>query len=174
MDWPTALAIFLPPFAALTGVVIGALMSRSTQREALTFEARRKRIERLETAVGETKALLLDSDPQRVSMNFHPDRSIELVEELGARWQAVRPTILATAAMDGAPKLRTAMSELARSVHNTLNSNAWIIADLSSNSELARDSIEDGREHHEAAIQALDNVATLLRESSHESTRPRG
>ncbi len=70
MDWPTAFAIFLPPFAAVLGVVIGSRMARTTQSETLTYETRQRRLERFQAAIGRTKSVLLESDPTRVSMNF--------------------------------------------------------------------------------------------------------
>lgn len=165
MDWPTALAICLPPFAALAGVAVGALMSRSTQREALAFEARRARLEKLGAAVGEAKALLVDAEPQRLSMNFHPERSATLVKEVDERWQSIRPVLLGAALLNDSAEVRAALSELASDIRNLLHANAWIVSDLNSKSELGRDSIATGRENYEAAIRSLDKTAILLRSS---------
>jgi hypothetical protein len=164
MEWPTAFAIFLPPFAAVVGVWIGGRMARTTQSETLRLEARQRRLERFEHAIGETKLLLIDGDPLRVSMNFNPEKSPELIQELRGRWANISPLLEGAAVLDQDADLREALSELLKGVSGVLHWDTWIVSDMANNRSF-QDALNNGKAEHETASVGLEQVGSILRSS---------
>jgi len=161
MDVPTVFAILVPPIVVVIGVVVGARMTRTTQRQTLDAELNERRLAAFGHSLGSVKTLLSDSDPNRVSMNAN-ERSMDLIAELRLRWGEIRGPLEGIAITDENEGVREALSRLIARTGGVLHFDAWMIRDLLEGNpwtEMHRTAVEQ----HKEATEALKTTGELVR-----------
>ncbi|HVR79746.1 MAG TPA: hypothetical protein VMS99_15310 [Acidimicrobiia bacterium] len=148
----------LVPLVGLAGVVIGALLTRQSQRD----EREAARADALRVLVGAVNVLLVDALPDRIAFNLRKDESPETIRGLSEKWQSVKSDLAGHAALDKSPWVRDYTTRLLVEVDNLLTFDGWIVHDY------LNDRVWDGAkkvadEHHDNALKLLFSLAREVR-----------
>ena len=148
---------------ALLGTLLGAWLTRRSQRDVLTFEANLRRAAKLEESVGDTKAIIVDDEPTRIVMSSNPDGSLELMRLLGERWSVVRTSLVGSSLLHDREEVRDAVAGLSVDVGNLLTAAGWLVQDMSTTSKLTRSQLQEAATAYEQATERLEGLIELLR-----------
>jgi hypothetical protein len=163
-EWVPAVTAGITAVAALGGQAIaGRFQGRNQER----VEARQRR-DRAAEVLAEARAFLVDASPDRLGFNASPERSPEVLQELGERRERIRIPLLTLAGSHPSPHVRRLAQQLELEMANMLHMAGWFVSDLLRNRDVET-TRETANQHHAAALRLLDQLLDAI----HEPDRPR-
>lgn len=138
-----------------------------------TARERTEWVKRGAAILGPLHSLLVDADPQRVSINARPE-SLEMFRRLQERWEGTLRDELATfATAHPAEEIRVRANVLSVAVANSLITTGWLLHDMLNRHDLQE--LQRARDEHALAEEQRAALATVIREwgSTGKSHQPR-
>ena len=111
--------------------------------------------------LGPIDSLLLDTDPERVSINFNDETPTRIRYMRDDRWASQLRDRLATVGV-GHPssEVRAKATELGVAIHNSLHTTAWLVGDMMRKDDLHE--LDRARANHQAARDRAAELADLI------------
>ena len=158
-DWVPAVTAGITAAAALGGQAIAGLFQGRNQERA---EARQRR-DRAAEVLAEVRTFLVDASPDRLGFNASPERSPEVLRELGERRDRIRIPLLTLAGSHPSSHIRRLAQQLEVEMANMLHMAGWVVSDLLRNRD-SRSARDQANEHHTAALGLLDRLLDAIQE----------
>jgi succinate dehydrogenase/fumarate reductase flavoprotein subunit len=164
-EWVPAVTAGITAVAALGGQAIAGLFQGRNQER---IEARQRR-DRAAEVFAEVRAFLTDASPDRLGINASPERSPEVLTELGERRERIRIPLLTLAGSHPSPHVRRLAQQLEVEMANMLHMAGWFVSDLLRNRD-SRTARDQANQHHTEALCMLDQLLDAIHEP--ETGRP--
>jgi hypothetical protein len=164
-EWVPAVTAGITAVAALGGQAIAGLIQGRNQEHV---EARQRRHQAAEI-LAEARAFLTDASPDRLGINANPERSPEVLRELGDRRERIRIPLLTLAGSHPSPTVRDLAQRLELEMAGTLHMAGWFVSDLLRNRDV-ESARETANQHHAEALRLLDRLLDAIHEP--ETGRP--
>jgi hypothetical protein len=146
-NWVPAVSAGIGALAALGGQLVAGWFQRRNQERTEAIQRR----ERAAEALAEARAFLVDASPDRIGINASPERSPEVLRELGDRRERIRIPLLTLAGSHPSPHVRRLAQQLELEMANMLVMDAWLVRELLRGAD-SRTYQDQASEHHTEAL----------------------